>query len=78
MTRKCNDCKTTKNLKNIWVEEDENGNLNMNKSCCANCFFDNGYELDHPDTITKENWNDYDYHWKRKNPITKIIKCDGK
>lgn len=72
--KKCNDCGTTKNLKKIWVEEDEKGHFNYNKSCCANCFFDNEYELDHDDIITKANWDNYDYNWKLKKEIEERVK----
>ena len=62
MTRKCYDCKATKNLKGGWVDEDEMKNC----SFCCKCFFDNEYDNDGLEYVTKENWNDYDYYWKLK------------
>jgi len=66
MPRKCHDCGNTKNLKSVWVEEDENGNHNDKKSICRDCFFDNEWGNEDVSHVTKENWDDHNYHWKPK------------
>ncbi len=67
MPRKCHDCKETKNLKSGWVDDDDG--LKECSFCCK-CFFDNEYCNDEVSHVTRENWNDHDYHWLIKRQVT--------
>ncbi len=65
--KKCNDCGATKGLKSGWVDDSLDG---LRNCCfCKKCFFDNEYSDEDVSHVTKENWDDHDYHWNLKNTV---------
>jgi len=65
MPRKCFDCKTTKNLKQGWIDDSMDNPMENCLFCCK-CFFDNEYDNSEVSHVTKENWNEHDYNWELK------------
>ena len=74
--KKCYFCNATKNLKAVYVETDD-GELEMNKSCCMNCFNNPDHGME-GSPIGATDWFNTDYNWKFKSQIQISGRIDNK